>query len=217
MIKTILFDVDGTIIDTEYTMTHSLQKTLFEELGKEISIQELNYILGIPGREAIKRFVQNKDEEDKILEKWNENIVQFADRVSIFPHMKETLQALHADGIRLGIVTSKTKEEMKNEFDRFGLNQYFDIQITASDTHLHKPFPDPIQKAMDKLGVKKEETIYIGDSLYDMQSAKSCGVAFGLARWGAKNIDKFQNVDIIIDFPENIINICETEKGKNRR
>lgn len=50
MIKTILFDVDGTIIDTEYVMTHSLQKTLLEELKKEVSIRDLDYILGIPGR-----------------------------------------------------------------------------------------------------------------------------------------------------------------------
>ncbi|MGX7173931.1 HAD family hydrolase [Enterococcus ratti] len=121
--------------------------------------------------------------------------------MQVFPCIKETLQTLHAKGIQLGVVTSKTKEEMKNEFDQFNLNQYFDIQITDSDTKLHKLFPDLIQKAIDELGIKKEETIYIGDSLYDMQSAKACGITFGLAKWGAKNIEKFQNVDIIIDFP----------------
>lgn len=70
MIKTILFDVDGTIIDTEYVMTHSLQKTLREELEKELPIQELHYILGIPGREAIKKFVNTEEEEDILLSKW---------------------------------------------------------------------------------------------------------------------------------------------------
>ncbi|ASV96114.1 HAD family hydrolase [Enterococcus durans] len=207
MIKTILFDVDGTIIDTEYVMTHSLQKTLREELEKELPIQELHYILGIPGREAIKKFVNTEEEEDILLSKWGKNVLLLAENVRVFPHVAEILQKLHIKGIQLGIVTSKTKEEMKNEFDRFDLNQYFDIQITASDTNLHKPFPDPIQKAIDELNVKKEETIYIGDSLYDMKSAKACGVTFGLAKWGAQNIENFQNVDIVIDSPQEILDL----------
>lgn len=209
MIKTMLFDVDGTIIDTEYVMTHSLQKTLREELEKDLPIQELHYILGIPGREAIKKFANNKEEEDNLLSKWGENVLLLADNVQVFPYIKETFQMLHAKGIQLGLVTSKTQEEMKNEFDHFNLNQYFDIQITASDTKLHKPFPDPIQKAVDELGIKKEETIYIGDSLYDLQSAKACGIAFGLAKWGAKNIEKFQGVDTIIESPQEILNLLE--------
>ena len=209
MIKTMLFDVDGTIIDTEYVMTHSLQKTLREELEMDLSIQELHYILGIPGREAIKKFANNKEEEDKLLSKWGGNVLLLADNVQVFPYIKETFQMLHAKGIQLGLVTSKTQEEMKNEFDHFNLNQYFDIQITASDTKLHKPFPDPIQKAIDELGIKKEETIYIGDSLYDMQSAKASGIAFGLAKWGAKNIEKFQSIDIIIDSPQEILDLLE--------
>lgn len=209
MIKTILFDVDGTIIDTEYVMTHYLQKTLREELEKELPIQELHYILGIPGREAIKKFVNTEEEEDIFLSKWGKNVLLLAENVQVFPHLAEILQKLHIKGIQLGIVTSKTKEEMKNEFDRFDLNQYFDIQITASDTNLHKPFPDPIQKAIDELHVKKEETIYIGDSLYDMQSAKACGVTFGLAKWGAQNIENFQNVVIVIDSHQEILDLLE--------
>ncbi len=122
MIKTILFDVDGTIIDTEYVMTYSLQKTLCEELEKEIPIKELHYILGIPGREAIKKFVNTEEEEETLLSKWGENVLLLADNAQVFPHIEETLQTLHVKGIQLGLVTSKTKEEMKNEFDRFNLN-----------------------------------------------------------------------------------------------
>ncbi|EMF0126240.1 HAD-IIIA family hydrolase [Enterococcus hirae] len=180
-----------------------------EELEKEIPIKELHYILGIPGREAIKKFVNTEEEEETLLSKWGENVLLLADNAQVFPHIEETLQTLHVKGIQLGLVTSKTKEEMKNEFDRFNLNLYFDIQITASDTKLHKPFPDPIQKAIDELGIKKAETIYIGDSLYDMQSAKACGIAFGLAKWGAKNIEKFQSIDIIIDSPQEILDLLE--------
>lgn len=210
MIKTILFDVDGTIIDTEYVMTRSLQKTLLEELGKKISVQELYYILGIPGKEAIKKFSKNEKEAGYLLSKWGENVLLLASHVHVFPRIEETLQALHSKGIQLGIVTSKTKEEIKNEFDLFNLNQYFNLQITASDTKLHKPFPDPIQKAIEKLDITKEETIYIGDSLYDMQSAKACGITFGLAKWGVRNIEQFQSADIIFSSPQELFKLFET-------
>lgn len=213
MIKTILFDVDGTIIDTEYVMTHSLQKTLLEELKKEVPIRDLDYILGIPGREAIKRFTNNEQEIDKILLRWGENVLLLANHAQVFSGIEKTLQNLKLKGIQLGIVTSKTKQEMKNEFEGFNLNQYFDICVTASDTDLHKPSPVPIQMAIDKLNIKKDETIYIGDSLYDMKSAKACGIAFGLAKWGAKNINLFDDVDVFLESPIDIYNFIENQKS----
>lgn len=213
MIKTILFDVDGTIIDTEYVMTHSLQKTLLEDLKKEVSIRDLDYILGIPGREAIKRFTNNEQEIDKILLRWGENVLLLANHAQVFSGIEKTLQNLKLKGIQLGIVTSKTRQEMKNEFEGFNLNQYFDIFVTASDTDLHKPSPVPIQMAIDKLNIKKDETIYIGDSLYDMKSAKACGIAFGLAKWGAKNINLFHDVDVFLESPIDIYNFIENQKS----
>jgi phosphoglycolate phosphatase-like HAD superfamily hydrolase len=110
-------------------------------------------------------------------------------------------------GIVLGVVTSKTRPEMKNEFDIFGLNQYFKAQVTASDTELHKPNPDPIQKAINDLGADKSETVYIGDSLYDMKSAKSCGIAFCLAKWGAMATSIFTDIDFVLNSPDDILNL----------
>lgn len=207
MIKTILFDVDGTIIDTEYVMIHSLQRTLMEEKKQEVSERDLQYILGIPGKEAVKIFAANEAEADHLLSKWGENVLSLSDHAQLFPNMREVIHELHAQDIRLGIVTSKTREEMKNEFDIFELNHYFDVQVNASDTKLHKPHPDPIQRAIDELGIKKEEAIYIGDSLYDMQSAKACGIPFGLAKWGAKDLSKFNDADKIMETPESLFDL----------
>ncbi|WP_100065827.1 HAD family hydrolase [Miniphocaeibacter massiliensis] len=207
MFKTILFDIDGTIIDTEYVMTKSLQKTLLEEKELSVSIKELNYILGIPGREALEKFTKNKRELNYLLEKWSENVLLFSKHATIFPQITEVLQALNSRNITLGVVTSKTKEEMKNEFDIFKLNHHFKIQVTASDTKLHKPNPEPIQKAIDDLGANIEETIYIGDSLYDMKSAKACGISFGLAKWGALESIVFNNVDFHLKTPKDILNL----------
>lgn len=206
MFKTILFDVDGTLIDTEYVMTKSLQKTLFEEKGIDVPVNELQFILVIPGKKAIKRFVSDETEMLQLLEKWSKNILVFSEYATLFPEVKETIKSLKEKGFVLGLVISKTTLEMQNEFVPFDLNHYFEVVVTASDTQLHKPNPDPIQKAIDLLGVDKAETIYIGNSIYDMKSAKSCGVQFGLAEWGALKHISFDQVDFTFQTPKDVLN-----------
>lgn len=137
------------------------------------------------------------------------NVSMSFESVQIFSGMKDTLYELYSKGIKLGIVTSKTNDEMREEFDIFGLNHYFNVFVTASDTDLHKPFPNPIQKAIEILNVEKNDVIYIGDSVYDMQSAKSCGIRFGLAAWGAIENIKFKEADFILNNPKEILSLLD--------
>ena len=202
--KTVIFDVDGTIIDTELVMISSLKKTLYEEKGIEMLEEDLHFILGIPGREALKMIVALEDVEG-LLQKWSSNVLLFSDYSTLFPTVETVIRELFNQGLKLGIVTSKTNQEMIDEFNHFNLNQYFDTIITASDTILHKPNPEPIQEAIDRLKVDKKEVIYIGDSIYDMKAAHSCGVSFGLAKWGAQNLELFSEADIIFNEPNDIL------------
>ena len=202
--KTLIFDVDGTIIDTEFVMVSSLKKTLYEEKGIEMSEEDLHFILGIPGKEALKKIVEF-EEVDELLLKWSANVLEFSEYAILFSGIDTVIQELFNQEVTLGIVTSKTNREMKDEFHHFDLNKYFDVIITASDTILHKPNPEPIQEAIDRLKVDKKEVIYIGDSIYDMKAAHACGVSFGLAKWGAKNIELFSEADRIFNNPDEIL------------
>lgn len=210
MFKTILFDIDGTIVDTQYVMTKSLQKTLLEEKQLKVPLEKLHYILDIPGREALKKYTENDIELESLLTKWSNNILLFSEYATLFPDIEKVIKDLYTQGVELGVVTSKTREEMKNEFDIFGLTHYFKTHITASDTNLHKPNPDPIQKALDELGADKKETLYVGDSLYDMKSAKSCGISFAVAQWGALKSSAFTDTDFSLTTPTEILHLATT-------
>ncbi|WP_407856456.1 HAD family hydrolase [Enterococcus hailinensis] len=122
-----------------------------------------------------------------------------------FPQVEESLTKLKENEIQIGIVTSKTNEEMENEFEHFGLSKLFDISVTASDTTKHKPNPEPILYALNKLGSLPEESIYIGDSIYDMHSSQSAGAKFALAKWGAKENPLFSSADISLETPLEIL------------
>lgn len=107
--------------------------------------------------------------------------------------------------IPLGVVTSKTNQSMKTEFEPYGLSDYFATVVTASHTEKHKPNPDPINLALELSGAKKAQAIYIGDSIYDMQSAHAAGIDFALAKWGAKENTEFAEADIILAEPNDLL------------
>ena len=145
--KHIVFDIDGTLIDTEYAILHSLQKTLEVTLNKKIEISKLTFALGIPGENALEKL--GVDNISATLELWIENMNEFSDRINIFSGIDDVLKALTSSGYKLGIVTSKTKDEFIQDFYKLEINNYFDIVVCADDTEKHKPFPDPLIKYME--------------------------------------------------------------------
>lgn len=145
-------------------------------------------------------------------EKWSHTVVEFSKEISIFEGMEEVLKSLEQSAIKTGIVTSKTKQEIIDEFEPFGLCPYFTQITCADDTDKHKPDSEPMLHYLEKLGAPKEETLYIGDSIYDMKCAKAAGVNFALAFWGAKKTEGYEAADYILRTPKEILEIIPSEK-----
>lgn len=207
MVTSIIFDVDGTILDTEHAILKSLQKILKEEVNKEYDVQDLRFCLGIPGKETLKQL--NVENIDVVHPKWAKAVLDFSHDVSIFGQLEDTIKELSTLDVKLGIVTSKTRPELKAEFEPFGLNGYFEHITCACDTDKHKPHPEPLLTCLEQLKLPANEAIYIGDSIYDMQCAKSAGVKFALALWGAKTSEGFEEADYILQEPKDILGLLK--------
>ena len=202
MYQCIIFDVDGTLIDTEISVKKSLQKVLSEETQKEYSLTDLDFILGIPGHIALEKFgVKNIKEVNR---RWNEYMTDYKNQVTVFDGIEKILQKIKEKSIKTGIVTSKTRNELRDDFIPFGLMKYLDFYVCADDTINHKPNPDPILKFLEISGISADQAIYIGDTIYDYKAANAANVKFALALWGAKNSDGFGG-SILIEKPENIL------------
>ncbi|MBH5317490.1 HAD family hydrolase [Paenibacillus sp. GSMTC-2017] len=187
MYSCIIFDVDGTIINTEKAVIGSLQKTLKDLLGRNFAREELAFVLGIPGSISLPMLgIQNVDEANIL---WNDYMKQFYTDIHVYPNFDLVLKTLHDANIKTGIVTSKTKQQLQDDFIPFGLMKYLPFAVTADDTLKHKPNPDPLHKFIEISRVEKSEAIYIGDTVYDMQCAADAGIDFGLALWGAPSVD----------------------------
>lgn len=207
MLRAIIFDVDGTILDTEKAILQSLQRTLREETQKDYPFEALRFALGIPGKDALQRL--NVDDIEAVHQKWSAAVLDFSHEVAVFESLEEVIQHLATKPLQLGIVTSKTAQEVVDEFEPFGLSEYFHHIVSASDTVKHKPHPEPLLKCLDALQIAPEEAIYIGDSIYDFQCAKQAGAKFALAHWGAKSTIGFEEADYVFYEPKDILAIVK--------
>lgn len=208
MFSTILFDIDGTIIDTESVIIASLQEALSQVTGRQYAHNDLRFTLGIPSQEALAQLNLPADQTAAVKALWPKLLATKQRQVNVFATMRRTLAHLQHRGVKLGIITSKSNSELENEFTWFGLNEYFDVIITADAGVAPKPAPDPINLALKELQVQPEDAMYLGDSIYDMQSANDAGVKFGLATWGAFDLSRFKSADYMLTRPEGLLDLA---------
>ncbi len=207
--KHIVFDIDGTLIDTEYAVLHSLQDTLIAVTGINREIKELTFALGIPGKNALKKLNVPESSFSIILGDWEKCMCKYSNTVCIFQGISDLLKTLLQSGYELGIVTSKTREEFKQDFEPFDISSYFATIICADDTVEHKPEPDPLFKYMEVSDAGNNEMLYIGDSAYDRECAKSAVVDFALAGWGSRSREI--QADYYLEKPDDLLSILGTE------
>ena len=184
----IVFDVDGTLVDSESCILHAFRDALERQSGKKYPLEELTFCLGITGADAVKRFPEL--DGDRLLEEWTAGLETYAHTAGIFPGIPELLTTLKNRGCQLGVATSRTHAEFDKDLERSGLGALFGQVICADDSETHKPQPGPLLKYMELTGAKREEILYVGDSLYDSLCAQGAGVDFALAVWGSHTKDR---------------------------
>ncbi len=203
--KHIIFDVDGTLIDTEYAIIRSLQDLLKARTGKEPDYDTLTFVLGITGEDALKKM--GMDDIPALLELWIEQMNTYSSTIGPFKGIAQVLDSLSHMGYKLGIVTSRTRYEFDDDFRHFGIRQYFDTTICADDTKEHKPAPAPLLKYMELENAAPDSLLYIGDSKYDRECAKNAGVDFALALWGYHNAEI--QADYYVSNPMDLLSIVK--------
>jgi HAD superfamily hydrolase (TIGR01549 family) len=218
MYEYIIFDVDGTLIDTHQATILALQEVLTEETGKIYSPRQLEFVIGIPGEVSLPSFgIKDIDSANK---KWNAYLKKYSGKIEVYPGIRELFPALDNAGVKTGVVTSNTRYELDGLIYYFlplHLRQYVRHTICADDTRRHKPYPDPILRFLELAEVSSSKVLYIGDTEYDMSCAKAAGVDFGLAKWGIKSTKSFEckfSFDHSLDILEMINGNIQKEKVK---
>lgn len=208
MYNSIIFDVDGTLIDTEEAVIRGLQTMLKNDYGRVVEREKLTFVLGLPGKDSLPRL--GIEDVKRAHDRWNHFIHEFFDTAKVFDGINELLEGLKKKKATVGVVTSKTSQEVIDDFNPFGLTDYMAYTVCSSDTTKHKPNPEPLLKYLEISGADPRKSIYIGDTIYDYQCARDAGIDFGLAVWGCinqENIDakfKFEKPTDLLEFVETV-------------
>ena len=185
----VLFDLDGTLIDSGPMIVASMRHAAKSVLGQEIPDEVLSAAVGGPGLVAQMEALA-PDRVDELVAAYREHNEPLHDGLEAFWEVVEVLPRLREEGRRLGIVTAKRAATARLAFDRLpGLESNFDVVVTSDDTERHKPAPDPILAAVDRLGATPREAAYVGDSPFDVRAARAAGVYAIAVAWGGIHDD----------------------------
>ena len=206
----VLFDLDGTLIDSGPIILASMQHAVRTVLGREIPPEELGLTIGGQGIVAQMQAI-DADRTDQLLEAYKEHNDVLHETLEAFDELLALLPALKAEGRKLGIVTAKRHRTVALALDRFpALEADFDIVVAHEDTERHKPDPDPVLLAIERLGGTPAESAYVGDSPFDIQAAKSAG-AFAIAvSWGGIHPDDrllSEEPDAFVHSPQELLDV----------
>ncbi|MCX7843526.1 MAG: HAD-IA family hydrolase [Clostridia bacterium] len=210
MFKNILFDFDGTLVDTNDLIIFSLNEVAKSFMGRCLTKDELNSILG-----------KYLDDQMKMLSEvhYKEMVLQYKEcyksnqdkMIKEFPHIREMLRKLKDMGCRTAIVSAKGRGGIEHGLDFFNIREYIDVIISAYDIENNKPHPEPALKALSALNAQPEGSILVGDSPYDVLCGINAGIKTALVSWTIFPKESFQNIkpDYIIDTPMDLIDIIQ--------
>lgn len=210
---TVLFDFDGTIMDTNDVILQSWQHTFRTLENREEDEARLTATFGEPLEITIAKFFPDEPLEEAIEIYRSFQRDNFNGLITLFPGMKKLIIELKQRGYKTGLVTSRLYKTAMEGLEKYDLRQYFDTIVTPEDTDKHKPDPAPINIALAKLGSKPENTVMLGDTMFDILCAKNAGVQSVLVSWslalaGSTKESLGENApDYIIKKPEELFEI----------
>lgn len=187
----VLFDLDGTLADTDKLIIETMYY-LYDKYrdGIRTPLEQIYYFSGPPIKETLEKEFPNMD-SDKLTQEFADISLPFYEKyVTLFPHALETLNYLKNQGIKLGIVTSKSHNNTLHCLKVLNLLDLIPNFVAADDVKNIKPDPEGIFFLMNYFSIKnKEKVLYIGDNKSDYLAAKNAGIDVALVTWGPRKID----------------------------
>ena len=207
--KNIIFDVDRTLVDSYGPELSTLNEALYLATGKRYSDEVMNQLTVLTTDEFFQSLdIHDQDTLKKVNHYWGELLKK--QPVAMFPDVPEMLTFLYEQNTFLGIVTSRTYEELEEISDLMKILPIFSSVITSDLVKQPKPNPESILTILKKFQLDPKETVYVGDSKVDMLAAKSSGVLFAYASWD--NYDDTITYDFLLSTPDDLKNLIGFSK-----
>jgi len=200
----VLFDLDGTLIDSGPMILSSFRHATRTVLGREIPDHELVASTGGSTLE-VQMSAFDPQRVDELVAAYRAHNTPLHQNLECCLGIEDVLDELKAQGRLLGVVTAKRQHTVALAFERLGIERYFDVVVTSDDTTAHKPDPEPVLLALEKLGAGPEDAAYVGDSPFDVGAARAAGVFAVAVGWG--RMHSVDDADAFVESAEELLGV----------
>ncbi|MDX8044661.1 pyrophosphatase PpaX [Gracilibacillus sp. S3-1-1] len=184
-VETLLFDLDGTLIDTNELIIASFAHTLEKYSEQSYTREDILSFIGPPLVDSFNKV--NPEKVEEMMATYREhNLANHEKYVVAFPTVVETIKKLKEAGFQLGIVTTKLSDTAKLGLKITGMDQMFDVIVGLDNVEHAKPHPEPILKAIDEFKANPMTTMMIGDNYHDIEGGHNAGVQTAGVAWTIK-------------------------------
>ena len=211
-IKLIMFDLDGTLVDTSKDITNALNYAIKPYGLKDLTVEDTIKMVG----EGITRLIEKVLSDEK--SQWRDEVIKrflayysehLIDYSSVYPHVRETLEKLN--GYKKAVISNKKENLSMKLLDKLGLLKHFNLVIGSDTTSERKPSPIPVIHVFTKLCIDPHESIIVGDSNYDIEAGKKAGIKTVAVTYGYRERHYLLDADYIIDTIKDLIMLLENQ------
>jgi pyrophosphatase PpaX len=197
----VLFDLDGTVVDSGAIILASMRHATREVLGREYADEELLQAVGGPGLES-QMAALAPERVDELVRVYRAHNEPLHGELEACAGIEDALERLKEEGRRLGIVTAKRRATAELAFRHVPLGHLFETVVGGDETERHKPHPEPLLLAAERLGAAPQECAYVGDSPFDVRAAKAAGMWAVAVTWGRihdRSLLEAERPDAVVD------------------
>ncbi|MBA2345450.1 MAG: HAD family hydrolase [Rubrobacter sp.] len=175
MVKVVVLDVDGTLMDTNYQHTEAWARAL-ADVGRPVPRAEVHRGIGKGSEILISDFVDDEDAAERVDELHADIYMDLQQYAQVLPGAKELIASLSGNGFQVWLVTSAKPEELEKHLEKLEAEEKLAGIVNSSDVEQAKPAPDVFELALERAGIQANEAIAVGDSVWDVEAAKVAGV-----------------------------------------
>ncbi len=211
-LQTVLFDLDGTLIDSIRLILDSYHHTLTQHNLPARSDEEWLRGVGTPLHVQFSHWHDSPEMLEAMIATYREFNLKHHDRmVTVYPGVVEAVRQIKSSGIQTGLVTSKNRQGALRGLALVGLEALMDVMVCADEVSNPKPHPEPVEKAVALLGADPGRTVYVGDSIHDMHSGRAAGVKTAAALWGPFGRSHLESAgpDYWLEKPEDLVGLVQ--------
>ena len=204
--KAILYDLDGTVLNTLDMNMYPLMKIIKEELDEDWTFEQVLKFASYPGMKVMEEL--NVKDPQKTYQRWVKYVNEYEEGVTLYDGMLDVFEAFDHQIIQ-AVVSAKTVKQYQIDFVSKGLERFIQEKVLEDDTKKHKPDPEPLLECLRRLNISASEAIYVGDTYSDYLAAKNAHMDFIYAMWNGIIDERIEDAYIFAKGPKDLLKILE--------